>query len=85
MSAQAERKLIIQIDRPGERLEMKELLSLLEPLGVHVDPSYGPISINPKLGRFVVRGTASPAAVARVQSLPGVSVFRDAAVDRVRG
>src|SRR5439155_1076248 len=58
-------RYIIQVDRPGERVDMAAIRALLDEAGVALDPDYGPISINPKLGRYVVRGLASPGGRAR--------------------
>ena len=55
-------RYIIQVDRPGERVDMATIRALLDGVGVAVDPDYGPVAINPKLGRYVVRGVASPDA-----------------------
>ena len=71
-------RYIIQVDRPGERVDMTAIRALLDEAGVALDPDYGPISINPKLGRYVVRGLASPDARARAEQIPGVRFFADA-------
>lgn len=70
-------RYIIQVDRPGEQVDMAAIRALLEGAGVALDPAYGPIPINPKLGRYVVRGTASPDARARAEQIPGVRFFAD--------
>ncbi len=57
---------------------MAAIRALLDEAGVALDPDYGPISINPKLGRYVVRGLASPDARARAEQIPGVRFFADA-------
>ena len=71
-------RYIIQVDRPGERLDMAAIRALLDEAGVALDPSYGPIPLNPQLGRYVVRGIASPDARARAEQIPGVRFFADA-------
>jgi hypothetical protein len=71
-------RYIIQVDRPGERVDMAALRALLEAAGVAVDPDYGPVPVNPKLGRYVVRGVASPDARERAEQIPGVRFFADA-------
>jgi hypothetical protein len=53
---------------------------LLEGTGVRLDETYGPILVNPKLGRYVVRGTATTEAVAEARRIPGVQIFADAAI-----
>ena len=72
--------VIIQIDRPGRTLQMDEVVNLLAGTGVELDPSYGPILVNPGLGRFVVRGSADAAARARAAAIPGVTLFADARI-----
>lgn len=71
-------RYIIQVDRPGERVDMAAIRALLEGPGVALDPDYGPIPIDPKLGRYVVRGMASPEVRARAEQIPGVRFFADA-------
>ncbi len=71
-------RYIIQVDRPGERVDMATIHALLDGAGVTVDPDYGPVPINPQLGRYVVRGSASPDARARAEEIPGVRFFADA-------
>jgi hypothetical protein len=72
-------RYIIQVDRPPpERVDMAVIRALLDGLGVDLDPGYGPIPVNPQLGRYVVRGTASPDARARAEQIPGVRFFADA-------
>jgi len=73
-----ETRYIIQVDRPGECLDMAALRALLDEAGVALDPDYGPIPINPQLCRYVVRGVASPDARARAEQIPGVRFFADA-------
>jgi hypothetical protein len=72
-------RYIIQVDRPGERVDMAAIRSLLDGLDITLDLDYGPIPINPTLGRYVVRGSASPDARARAEQIPGVRFFADAA------
>lgn len=73
-----ESRYIIQVDRPGEKIDMAAIRALLDGLGVELDLSYGPIPINPQLGRYAVRGKASPDARARAEQIPGVRFFTDA-------
>src|SRR5439155_666351 len=62
----------------GERVDMASIRALLDGVGVVLDPAYGPVPINPQLGRYVVRGTASPDARTRAEQIPGVRFFADA-------
>jgi hypothetical protein len=57
---------------------MASLRALLDGVGVNLDADYGPVPVNPQLGRYVVRGTASPDARARAEQIPGVRFFADA-------
>jgi hypothetical protein len=72
--------VIIQIDRPGRKLAMAAVRKLLEGTGVEIDTDYGPIPINPAIGRYVVRGRASPAARAKAEKISGVRLFADTRV-----
>lgn len=76
--------VIIQIDRPGRKLAMETVAELLEGTGVEIDADYGPIPINPAIGRYVVRGRATIAAKARAEKISGVRLFADARVQPVR-
>jgi hypothetical protein len=72
-------RYIIQVDRPPpERVDMAAISALLDGVGVSLDLNYGPVPVNPKLGRYVVRGTATPDARARAEQIPGVRFFADA-------
>ncbi len=75
-SGQAKR-FIIQVDRPGTELDMLAAHSLFEGTGVKLDEGYGPILINPKLGRYILRGLATPEARARAERIRGVRFFAD--------
>jgi hypothetical protein len=78
--APSSQRCLIQLDRPGEKLDMSAVRALLEDTQVQLDPTYGPILINPKLGRYVVRGTVTPDQRHRLERLPFVRVFADAPV-----
>lgn len=69
---------MIQVERPDEKLDMEKIVELLSPAGVQLDTSYGPINVNPKLGRYVVRGTATPRARRAAEKIEGVQFFGDA-------
>jgi hypothetical protein len=71
-------RYVIQLERPGERVDMEFVHALLDETGVELDAAYGPIPVNPDLGRFVVRGVASPEARALAERIPGVRFFADA-------
>jgi len=74
------RSFIIQIDGRPDGLGMSDVLEMFRETGVEVDPEYGPIAVNPALGRFVVRGWADEAARGRAEALPGVRLFADARI-----
>ncbi len=71
-------RYIIQVDIPVEKADLSAIRELLANTGVELDPDYGPILINPTLGRYVVRGFASPEARAKAEEIPGVRFFADA-------
>ncbi|MGB8952780.1 MAG: hypothetical protein WCC06_08980 [Candidatus Aminicenantales bacterium] len=73
-----EQRFIIQVERPNERLDMSKVCALFKGTGVEFDSHYGPILVNPKLGRYVVRGTATAQARAKAERIPGVLFFADA-------
>ena len=73
----AAERYIIQVERPGERIDMAAVRVLLGDTGVELDADYGPVPVNPKLGRYVVRGLASPDARARAEAIPGVRFFAE--------
>jgi hypothetical protein len=84
MKSREEQRLMIQIEHPQGELAFGDAERLLGLTGIELDKSYGPILVNPKKGRYVVRGFASPAAVAKAKALPGVSVFADAPIQPAR-
>jgi len=73
-------QVIVQVDRPGQKLDMSAIQHLLAGTGLRLDETYGPILINPKLGRYVVRGTVTPEARARIEQISGVRLFADGKV-----
>jgi hypothetical protein len=77
---QAPQRVLIQIERPGPRLDMPAARALLADTGIALDEGYGPILVNPREGRYVVRGSGSARAVAKARRVPGVQVFADAAI-----
>lgn len=59
------------------KLDMAAIGALLESTGIELDAGYGPILVNPKLGRYVVRGVATPEARAKAERIPGIRFFAD--------
>lgn len=76
-------RFLIQIDRPEATLSMKKARSLLEPVGVKLDATYGPVCINPKIGRYIVRGVATPEAKSNAEKIDGVQFFSDGKVTSI--
>jgi hypothetical protein len=70
-------RYVIQLERPGEPVDMEFVRTLLGGTGVELDAGYGPVPVNPSLGRFVVRGFASPEARALAERIPGIKFFAD--------
>jgi hypothetical protein len=70
--------VLIQVDQLDQKPDLSTVKSMLEGTGVQLDDSYGPIAINPTLGRYVVRGTATPEAMEKAKQIPGVRLFADA-------
>jgi hypothetical protein len=77
-------RFLIQLERPGVRLAMADVEDALRDTGIELDPTYGPILVNPARGRYVVRGYATPEARARAEELEGVQLFADARIEPVR-
>jgi hypothetical protein len=80
MKEEAQQQFMIQIERPDEKLNMEGVRQLLAPTGMELDPSYGPILVNPKLGRYVVRGKGTTGARAEAEKINGVQLFSDAKI-----
>jgi hypothetical protein len=77
MKPEEKLQFLIQIERPNQKLDMERVRKLLEPTGMKIDHTYGPILVNPARGRFVVRGTGSPGAKAKAEKIGGIQLFRD--------
>ncbi len=69
--------MIIQVERPGEKLDMRAIERILEGTGIQLDPAYGPLAVNPQLGRYVVRGRVTQQARTLAEKIPGVRLFAD--------
>lgn len=68
---------MIQIERPETKVDLDAAQSILKSAGVVVDTSYNPVCVNPKLGRYVLRGTATDEAKSKAERIEGVKLFRD--------
>lgn len=75
-------RYMIEIKKPGEKLDMPDIKRLLDGTGVELDPSYGPFLVNPSEGRHVVRGTVGQEAKKKLEAISGVTLFRDKRVIR---
>ena len=53
-------RYMVQIERAGSKLDKADIKEILSQTGFNLDPEYGPFLVNPMLGRYVVRGTATP-------------------------
>jgi hypothetical protein len=74
-------RYIIQIDLPTTANQnLDALAEELTGTGVELDRSYRPVCINPKLGRYVMRGTASPEARHAAERISGIQFFSDVPV-----
>ena len=73
-------RFMIQIERPKAKVDLEAAQSLLRTAGVVVDTSYRPVCVNPKLGRFVLRGTATDEAKSKAERIKGVKFFRDMSI-----
>lgn len=69
--------VLIQVDHPEQQFKMSTALALLEGMDIKLDPDYGPILIDPKRGRYVLRGTATTEALEEAKRIPGVRLFAD--------
>lgn len=77
-------QFMIQVERQNEKLTMQDISDILEDTGIQLDPLYGPYLVNPRLGRYVVRGLADPKAEQKAKKIPGVILFKDAKVTPAR-
>jgi hypothetical protein len=68
---------LIQVERPGERLSISDVRKIFAATGVELDSQYGPILINPDLGRHAVRGWADDQSRQSAERIPGVRFFSD--------
>lgn len=73
-------RFMIQIERPKAKVDLKAAQSLLGSAGVVVDTSYRPVCVNPKLGRYVLRGAATDEAKSKAERIKGVKFFRDMSI-----
>lgn len=70
-------QFIIQIEKPNSKLDLIDIKEILNDTGVKLDDNYGPYCVNPKLGRYVVRGTANTETQKKLRNIPGVKIFLD--------
>lgn len=68
---------LIQIERPGKTLTMDDIRHILAGTGVEVDEGYGPVVVNPDLGRHAVRGWADDESRQRAEDINGIRFFGD--------
>ena len=77
MSDEPVHSFMIQIERPKAKIDLEAAQSILESAGVVVDTSYRPVCVNPKLGRYVLRGSATDEARSKAERIKGVRLFPD--------
>ena len=70
-------RFMIQIERPKGKVDLKSAQSILKSAGVVIDTSYKPVCVNPKLGRYVLRGSATNEAKSKAERIKGVQLFPD--------
>ena len=68
---------MVQIERAGSKLDKADIKEILSQTGFNLDPEYGPFLVNPMLGRYVVRGTATPESEFKLRRMKGVKLFKD--------
>jgi hypothetical protein len=73
-------RVMIQIQRSDQNLDMSTIEKLLEGTGIKLDPDYGPFCVNPKQGVFVVRGYASPESQKKAKQIPNITIFKDTTI-----
>jgi hypothetical protein len=73
-------RFIIEIHQPGQKLNMQAITDLLKGTGIKLDPTYGPILVNPKAGNYVVRGTGDEEAQEKAKQISGVKLFPDSKI-----
>jgi hypothetical protein len=76
-------RIMIQIERQGQKLTMQDISDILKGTGIRLDPHYGPYVVNPKLGRHLVRGLADSEAEQKAKKIAGVILFRDAKIEPI--
>jgi hypothetical protein len=76
-------RYIIQIDERSQRSDVDDVMRSLEEIGVQVDRSYGPILVNKKTGRYVIRGIATKTIRRQAEKISGVSFFADERIEPV--
>jgi len=70
-------QFIIQIEKANSKLDLIDIKEILNDTGVKLDDNYGPYCVNPKLGRYVVRGRANTETQKKLRNIPGVKIFLD--------
>jgi hypothetical protein len=70
-------RFMIQIELPKVKADLEAAQSLLKSAGVEVDTSYKLVCVNPKLGRYVLRGSATDEAKSKAERIKGVQLFPD--------
>ena len=74
---------IVQMDHPDTPLNMSSVLEILQDTGIDIDQSYGPILIDRKRGRYVVRGRATAEEKTKAEKIPGLRFFADVKQEKI--
>ncbi len=77
MAEELRTRYIIQVEGPGKDPDLSQVKQLMQGMGVEFDSAYGPYPVNPKLGRYVMRGWATARAKEKAEQIPGVRFFAD--------
>jgi len=77
-------RIIIQCDLQEENVSISIIDKKFKGTGLNLDKNYGPLLINPKLHRYVVRGFADLNTKTKISKLTGVKVFADSKVKPIK-
>ena len=71
------KQYMIQLEAGKSKSAISSLRRKLKQIGIDVDEKYGPVPVNRDLGRYVIRGWATPDDRTRAEKLKGVTFFGD--------
>jgi len=73
----SKQRMIIQIDFPGEQIDMRKIGHLLSGTGVDLDEHFGVVPVDAASGRYVVRGSGDQQAKEALRAIEGIQIFPD--------